>query len=175
MRAEDVASLQVELAALGFGWCVVGGWGVDALLGTQTRTHKDLDVLLPFAAMDATLSLLAQQGFRMAYLWEETRPNPGTHQLVGSPLPSAFVLTHADGRELDIHVYDIEDDQVSILWDTHRTLRPQDLSAVGHIGGVEVRCMTASMQLKCHEGYELPASHLEDVLRLRHLIATGER
>lgn len=26
---------------------VSGGWGVDALVGRQTRTHRDLDLLVP--------------------------------------------------------------------------------------------------------------------------------
>ena len=26
---------------------VAGGWGVDALLGEQTREHRDLDILIP--------------------------------------------------------------------------------------------------------------------------------
>ncbi|MGH8515394.1 MAG: nucleotidyltransferase domain-containing protein [Gammaproteobacteria bacterium] len=25
---------------------MVGGWGIDALLGAQTRPHKDLDLLI---------------------------------------------------------------------------------------------------------------------------------
>ena len=37
LRALDEASIQVWLD---------GGWGVDALLGEQTREHGDLDVIL---------------------------------------------------------------------------------------------------------------------------------
>jgi lincosamide nucleotidyltransferase A/C/D/E len=27
--------------------CIDGGWGVDALLGRQTRKHEDLDIAIP--------------------------------------------------------------------------------------------------------------------------------
>ena len=32
-----------------------GGWGVDALLQTQTRSHKDADIILPVADFTSQL------------------------------------------------------------------------------------------------------------------------
>ena len=57
MRASQVARLQLQLTERGVGCCVVGGWGVDALVGTKTREHKDLDVLLPLTALKDGMSL----------------------------------------------------------------------------------------------------------------------
>jgi hypothetical protein len=59
---------------------------------------------------------------------------------------------HADGREIDVHVYEALDTRVVCLWDTDRPLEAEDLAATGSIGGVPVRCMTAPMQLTCHRG-----------------------
>jgi lincosamide nucleotidyltransferase A/C/D/E len=160
----------VQHAARGVDWCVVGGWGVDALLGRVSRPHRDLDVLLSRAEAPAALSLLAEDGFRFAHRWSESRDVAGHHPLVGEPMPSAFVLEHPDGREVDVHLFDADGDRVVVLWDTDRTLEASDLAATGSIGGVTVRCMTASMQLTCHLGYELPAAHAADV-RLLHGLA----
>lgn len=170
MRAGQVATLQRQLTQRGLDWCLVGGWGVDALLAKQTREHKDLDVLLPLAAWDGSMSMLAEEGFRLAYTWPESRPIPGRHPLLGEPIPSAFVLTHKDEREVDIHIYDEVDARIVCLWDTQQVLRPADLQAAGEVDGVPVRCMAASTQVVCHEGYELPPAHAEDVRLLQRLV-----
>ncbi len=45
VEARDAAALCRMIAGRDMQCWVVGGWGVDALLGRQTRTHKDSDVL----------------------------------------------------------------------------------------------------------------------------------
>lgn len=173
MRAVDVGDLQRELAARGLDWCLVGGWGVDALLGEQTRPHKDLDVLIPLQSVDGILSLLADQGFRLAHLWEENRFLDGNHRLVGEPLPSAFVLDHDDGRQVDAHVYETRREKIVNLWETERVLHPGDLAVTGIVDGIAVRCMSAETQLVCHQGYELPQAHAEDVRRLQRFVGSA--
>ena len=44
MTSGDVIELYSTLGALGVEIWIDGGWGVDALLGGQTRPHKDLDI-----------------------------------------------------------------------------------------------------------------------------------
>ena len=171
MDSSQVASLQVRLIDRGVECCIVGGWGVDALVGTPTREHKDLDVLLPLTALQAGVSFWSDEGFELAYTWPESHRINGHHPLLGEPIPSAFVLTHADGREIDVHVYEVLDNRIVCLWDTDRPLEAGDLSATGSIDGVPVRCMTAAMQLTCHQGYELPPAHAADVSLLLQLIA----
>jgi lincosamide nucleotidyltransferase A/C/D/E len=171
MHASQVAGLQLRLVERGVDCCVVGGWGVDALVGTATREHKDLDVLLPLTALPDGVSLWAEEGFVLAHVWSESRAIAGDHPLLGEPIPSAFVLTHQDGREIDVHVYEAVDTRVACRWDTDRALEAEDLAATGSIGGVPVRCMTASMQLTCHQGYDLPPAHAADVRLLQQLIA----
>ena len=46
MTAADVIDLYSELEHLGIAIWADGGWGVDALLGQQTRTHSDLDIVV---------------------------------------------------------------------------------------------------------------------------------
>jgi hypothetical protein len=83
---------------------VVGGWGVDALLGEVTREHNDLDLLLVGSQHATTWRLLHDHGFALAYTWEENVDVPG--DLVEGTQPTAYVLRDSEGRELDVHVLD---------------------------------------------------------------------
>src|SRR6266481_8512849 len=75
MNAADVISLYTDLESMGTSVWVDGGWGVDALLGEQTRPHKDLDIAIqqkdvygppennemyPAASLTGTGSILGQ-------------------------------------------------------------------------------------------------------------------
>ena len=39
-----------------------GGWGIDALLKTQTREHLDLDLIVPVDCLNAAESILKEVG-----------------------------------------------------------------------------------------------------------------
>jgi lincosamide nucleotidyltransferase A/C/D/E len=172
MAVQDVLALQAPVLRRGVEWCIVGGWGVDALLGEQTRPHKDLDVLVRLDQLRTTLDVLRAQDMQHAYSWEENLLLNGPGDLTG--LSTAFVMTDTDGREIDIHVYEEGGSHIRPLWATHRVLTPPDLAAQGVIGGEPVTCMTPQRQLEFHRGYELPDAQQLDVARLRRLIGAGE-
>ncbi len=44
IRLDDVIEISDALNAAGVGWWLTGGWGIDALLGSQTRPHEDVDI-----------------------------------------------------------------------------------------------------------------------------------
>lgn len=46
MSAEDAIELYNLFRSHGITVWIDGGWGVDALLGRQTRHHEDLDIAL---------------------------------------------------------------------------------------------------------------------------------
>lgn len=50
MKAETVIELLELFAENGIETVLDGGWGVDALLGFQTREHSDLDIAIPHRA-----------------------------------------------------------------------------------------------------------------------------
>ena len=49
MPAEVVVGIYILLNDLGVELWIDGGWSVDALLGQQTRPHKDLDIAIQFS------------------------------------------------------------------------------------------------------------------------------
>jgi len=64
-----------------------GGWAVDALLGAQTRPHKDLDIILRLADLPQLREILGSRGFEIQQGGRE----------------SNFVLADHSGLEVDVH------------------------------------------------------------------------
>jgi Aminoglycoside-2''-adenylyltransferase len=108
---EDVIELYSALRAEGVRVWVDGGWGIDVLLGRQTRPHKDFDAIAAFEDLPALTQLLDSRGFALKLIWEENRwaPSPELLTLIGRSRPAveaatAFVLKDGLGRELDFHI-----------------------------------------------------------------------
>jgi hypothetical protein len=77
---------------------------------------------------------------------------------------SAFVDTHPDGREIDVHVVDVEADGSVVQLHQGPWPLPQDaLTGRGTLGGKAVECVSRAAQLAMHSCYDLPDKHREDV------------
>jgi lincosamide nucleotidyltransferase A/C/D/E len=139
----DVAEVLSRLDDAGIWYCVEGGWGIDALLGEQTREHDDLDLAVRLEDVERICSLLR----------EFARDD--------SEWPSSFVLTDASGRKVDAHPlsFDRGGDgrQVKQGGGTYRWPR-EHLDAGGRIGGRDVRCITPELQIRWHAH-----EHFDDV------------
>src|SRR4051795_11221997 len=64
MPAEHAAAVLARLEASGVDVWLAGGWGIDALLGRQTREHRDLDLLHRLEEEPAVLAALSRLGYR---------------------------------------------------------------------------------------------------------------
>jgi lincosamide nucleotidyltransferase A/C/D/E len=118
---------------------VDGGWGVDALLGRQTRPHEDLDLVIDAAAADSFVDGLVADGFVIVRDWR----------------PTAIALRHPDGREIDLHpvrlTADGGGDQVQL---DGVTKWHYDAPVEGVIDRRPVRCCSVETQIEAHLGYE---------------------
>lgn len=173
MSAARVRELYELLAAEGVRCWIVGGWGIDALLGRQTREHKDLDVLLVRSEHMHAWQLLHSAGFSLDYRWEENQDD-AKGDPEGTSLPTAYVLTDGKGEQVDVHV--LRDD-LSPMWITDRPIEAGALDARGMIDGLTVACMSALMQRIAHTGYELPEYQRRDLQSLDEIdshAASGE-
>lgn len=137
---------------------VVGGWGVDALLGRQTRPHKDFDVLTLLRDLPTLTSLLERHEFKRTLVWEENRWLDGQ--------ATAFVAEDGAGRQLDVHVMATPN---TPAWDAEWSYGPDALEGRGVIAGTPVDCATAAVQILWHQGYDLPPAHAEDLRLLLDL------
>lgn len=146
MRASDVIDLLRRFERQGLDVHVDGGWAVDALLGTQTRPHDDLDIAIPHAQVGALRRLLAPLGF------------------IDHPRDDArdcnFVLAHEDRRRLDVHSYTLDDAGRNIFGIPYQ---PEHLVGVGCIDGHQIRCVEPHALVRFHTGYEPDANDVHDV------------
>jgi lincosamide nucleotidyltransferase A/C/D/E len=155
MQSHDVLHIITWLATSSIPVWLDGGWGVDALLGRQTRPHDDLDVILALQQAEPVQHIL------------------GAHQFerVVDELPTRFVLRDTHDRRIDVHTvtFDAEGGGVQQLQDG-RVFRypPEGFTGIGSINGHHVRCLTAAVQLLCHTGYVPDENDIHDV----HLIHT---
>jgi lincosamide nucleotidyltransferase A/C/D/E len=172
---EDVIELYSGLQAEGVRVWVDGGWGIDALLGRQTRPHKDFDAIAAFEDLPALTQLLHSHGFALKLIWEENRWAPSSEllALIGRSRPAveaatAFVLEDGLGRELDFHIVRFDEHGHWVpAWDSDLVFPPEAFAGVGTIGGTRVLCLSAEMQMRTHTGYALKESDIHD-LRLLH-------
>jgi lincosamide nucleotidyltransferase A/C/D/E len=143
MDAHQVIDMLTELRQAGVHGWVDGGWGVDALLGEQTREHDDLDLVVPADSIDTIRDRLRACGFAVERDW----------------LPTALAMRHADGRAVDLHPVTPAPDGGGDQTQLDGTTRWHYTAPVtGHIAGQVVLCCSPECQLAAHLGYE-PDEH----------------
>ena len=167
ISGEEVISILERLEKDGIRVWVTGGWGIDALLGEQTRLHKDLDILLLLDDIHRARRLMSWHGYRFKYTWEE---NLWVKDVRGKRTATGFVLGDAHGLELDIHALRLDEKGNGIpAWNNDEGLifDRENLASEGRIAGSIVHCICAEMQLRCHQGYTLPEYQFRDLEKLR--------
>ncbi len=164
MSAEQARSAYGLLDRHGVRCWVMGGWGIDALLGRVTREHKDLDLLVLVTDLPRYDEIVRRHGFARKLEWGENQPI----DVDGMPFDSAFVDAHLDGREIDVHVIDLDEHGVVTQFHTDPWPLPGNaISGRGTLAGTAVRCVTRSAQIAMHTGYDVPEKHREDIRRLQ--------
>ncbi|MDJ0952979.1 MAG: amino acid transporter [Acidimicrobiia bacterium] len=153
MTAEDVVAAHEALLRQGIDYWIGGGWGIDALIGEQTRDHDDLDISIPSGSLEAVLALLDEMGFRPHTNW----------------LPTRIAMRDAAGREIDVHPLVFAADGSAWLpgVDGGRFDYPADSFTTGSIADRSVPCISASLQQIFHSGYELADKDVADMAALR--------
>ncbi|HEU4738995.1 MAG TPA: hypothetical protein VFS54_07925, partial [Solirubrobacterales bacterium] len=73
IQPERVIETLLALDLAGVAVIVIGGWGIDALLGRQLRSHSDLDLIVDQRQFDRAPGALRGLGFT---LWNHD-PAPG--------------------------------------------------------------------------------------------------
>jgi len=131
-----------------------GGWGVDALLGRQSREHADLDVAIEARHLEAFLEVLLDNGFVK----------------VGeaSATPWNFLLAHPAGAVVDLHivVFDANGNGVLGPPDEGNAYPAASLTGRGKIGDRTVDCITAEWAVQFHDAYPGDADDRTDVQAL---------
>ncbi|NES14518.1 amino acid transporter [Micromonospora sp. PPF5-17] len=160
MGAAEVHTVLDALATAGCPAWISGGWGVDALLGEQTRPHRDLDLAVPAEHESAALRALARLGYAVETDWRPVRVEVvagGRGRVDLHPL--AFDEAR-DGHQAGL-------DGTSFRW-------PRGCFTTGTIAGRRVDCISVEQQLLFHRGYE-PRDVDRADLALLHRLAAAVR
>ena len=167
MPERDVLRILAALNDAEVRFWVAGGWGIDALMGRQTRRHSDLDLVLDQSGSDEERArrVLANLGFRFENV-----------DAVGdSRLPRIVQLHDRGGRVVELLPVDLMSLPSAARSDRppSREGRPagsdgrhNQLFAVGRIGSRAVTCLAPAVQLALHQGYDLTLSDRRDVALL---------
>jgi lincosamide nucleotidyltransferase A/C/D/E len=135
VTADDVIEVLDRIDAAGVWYCIEGGWGVDALLGEQSRRHRDLDVGIRAEDLGSVCAALSEFE-RDEVEW-----------------PASLFLRDRRGRVVDCSVltFDASGDgwQPNAKGPPHRW-PSESLDARGQIGGRPVRCIAPELQLRWH-------------------------
>jgi lincosamide nucleotidyltransferase A/C/D/E len=153
MGQNDVIEVLAALEDAGVEAWVDGGWGVDALVGEQTRDHGDLDLAIPLEAVETAIETLRHLGFR-------------SHE---DEMPTRLDLRDGSDRRVDLHplVFDADGNGLQKLQDgSFGTYFAEGLTGRGRIGELSVRCLSPSLQMRFHVGFEPDEADRHDVQQL---------
>jgi lincosamide nucleotidyltransferase A/C/D/E len=152
MSELDIVDLLNSAENLGITVWVGGGWGVDALIGSQTRPRNDIDVYLEGKNADSFVKILKSKG----YAETETEYTTKSHT----------VWETSSNHVVDLHLIDFKEEDAESLYFEGDAYPRYVLDGKGTIGGLAVQCFTAEAQLLFHQGYEHNERDIHDVLQL---------
>jgi lincosamide nucleotidyltransferase A/C/D/E len=130
---------------------VDGGWGVDALLGEQTREHSDLDIVVEKKDLGKLRGLLEVKNYKNV-------PRDDTRE-------HNFVLGDDAGHQIDFHVIVLDEKGNGIYGppENGEMFPANSLTGTGIIGDHKVKCISPEDLVKFHSGYELDDNDYHDI------------
>lgn len=124
-----------------------GGWGIDAIVGFNTRKHNDIDIVVEQKYHQAACEALAAGGF-------ELLPNNGRPNFVQ-------MWANQEGELVDLYTFVFNAKGEYVMGEE---IYPVDMfDCGGFIGGKVVRCTQPQYQLRYHCGYVRRAEDAFDV------------
>ena len=158
LTAAEVLRVLAALDAGGQRAWIAGGWGVDALVGRQTRVHRDLDLAVDAAeaSVDQALVVLHGIGYKIETDWRPTRVELAAEGQRWVDLHPVVFDDHGTGWQTNV------DDLPPFRY-------PPEAFTRGYIEGEAVGCLSVEQQLRFHTGYQPRPQDLADIKLLRLL------
>jgi lincosamide nucleotidyltransferase A/C/D/E len=146
MTASDVIAIVQLLNRNDIEVIIDGGWGVDALLGEQTRTHEDLDVAVKHRHVPKIRALLEARDYQEIPRDDSWECN--------------FVLGDGHGHQFDVHTCTFDDAGKNVFGVKYPL---ESWKGTGTINGFPVKCIILNWLVKFHTGYKLDEDDYHDV------------
>jgi len=120
-----------QQSAIGLGWL-----GVDALVGAQTRSHRDLDLVVDVDDLQLCMAVLASRGYLVETDW----------------LPRRVELGASGERWVDLHRVVFDGHGIGVQGDPEGThfLYPPTAFATGRLAGRLPPCLSVHQQELFH-------------------------
>jgi lincosamide nucleotidyltransferase A/C/D/E len=155
MPLKDLMQVLDVIESIGCRYWLEGGWGIDALVGQQTRDHQDVDVDFDASREDELIAALEDLGY---------------HERLDER-PTRLELEASDGRVVDLHPLQLDpsgDARQQAPDGTWWHFRSEWFTT-GQLENRTVPCYTAEGQRYFHSGYQLRGVDLHDLATLhRH-------
>ncbi len=154
MEAKDVIELYSLFTKNEIGIWLDGGWGVDALLGEETRKHGDVDIVVQEKDLQKLRKLLGNERYQDIKRDDTKDWN--------------FVLGDKSGRLIDVHVVTFDSQGNGIYGPKERGVMypAYAFAGKGIVNNFPIRCLTAKYQVESHTGYEIDDNDMKDVAAL---------
>ena len=151
MNAHDVCDLLQLMTDEGIHIWLDGGWAVDACLGSETRHHGDLDIVIERSDVPAAVASLQRRGYG---------PVPRQDTRAWN-----FVLGDDAGHLVDFHVIVLDEQRRGLYGPPENgDLYPAEaLRGRGSINGRSVDCIAPEWLVRFHTGYEIDETDRADV------------
>ena len=155
MQLSEVFRVLTALDDAGVGVWLEGGWGVDALVGKQTRPHRDLDLDIDASNDRLALHVLTELGYEIETDWR----------------PNRIELIAAAGW-VDLHplLFDPDGSARQPALDGGIHTFPKAYFDSGTLAGRPVGCFSVEAQLRFHSGYDLRPVDTHDLRQLDALL-----
>jgi lincosamide nucleotidyltransferase A/C/D/E len=153
MTADDVLRVTTALADRGVQGWVGGGWGVDALIGHQTRQHSDLDLIIGNGKPLVDTAHLVLDGLGLRFLMERR---------TALVTPRRLRFADDDGRSIDLLSVDLDAPPFS------GRVAGRPPFTTGVIGGELLACLSGPLQLALHTGYRYGPVDGSDITMLQN-------
>ena len=127
-----------------------GGWGVDALVGKESREHNDIDLFAEEIDYNAFINVIKNYGF--------------TETVMEYTTENHTVWKDDKNRIIDLHKFAYTENK-EIMFEGD--IFPSDVfSGKGKIGDIEICCIDAKKQVEFHRGYNFDENDVKDVFLL---------
>jgi lincosamide nucleotidyltransferase A/C/D/E len=156
VTGREVLAILRSLSAEGVGVWLAGGWGVDALLGRQTRRHKDLDLVIASEDTDKVRRTLTAMGYDLS-----SRESDRLRSVPDALLSSRLVL-----HDTRLHAVDVHPVETNAL---ASRLGVADAFAVGTVDNQRVCCLSVAAQLAIRANHAERPEDAADIRALQRL------
>jgi lincosamide nucleotidyltransferase A/C/D/E len=151
--ADELLEVADTLEAAGVRYWLAGGWGVDALLGRQTRTHGDLDIIIDKFEENEREARHALETIGFRHVKFDTG---------GIWMPLRSTLDDDSGNKVELMGIDWARLMRAMGFqdgDEGATSEPDDqvgeVYSEGTVNGRKVPCLSARVQRLFHTGFHL--------------------